>query len=38
MTAWRLAAKLLGIGLVAALVVWTSLHPSRLTVWVLASP
>ena len=38
MTAWRLTAKLLLVLGTALLVVWTSLHPSALTVWVLASP
>jgi uncharacterized membrane protein len=34
----HLAAKLAGALALAALVVWTSLNPSPLTVWVLASP
>jgi uncharacterized membrane protein len=38
MTAWRLAAKSTALVAVALLVVWVSLHPSVLTIWVLASP
>ena len=38
MTAWRIAAKLVVLLGLALLVVWVSLHPSELTIWVLASP
>ena len=38
MSAWRLAAKSTALIGVALLVVWVSLNPSELTIWVLASP
>ena len=38
MTSWRLAAKAIALLGIALLVVWVSLNPSVLTIWVLASP